>query len=316
MNGKLTGVAAAVPLALGLAANLALPPRSTSVEVPDHGAAIVMQHAVLWSGPSTGAERLGTVEAGEIITILSPGRRSGYIRVQTQDEEVGWVTDRRLRPVDESDVHEPRTTVATTTTALARSSVAGSDFDGCPAEGNPSPRGSNFERLKDLNRLKNRGADPSDADIDRTVTLDKLLEPSDDDSQTWSPSRAAEIVGYVYHVKPGGSETVNCKKADPAHRDSHIELVESPNATGPTHRLVVEVTPRWRAATGSHSVEWTTKALQQTIEGHCVRVRGWLFFDSEHRSQSENTNPGGASNWRATAWEIHPVSSLAVVPCP
>ena len=44
--------------------------------------------------------------------------------------------------------------------------------------------------------------------------------------------------------------------------------------------------------------------------------RGWLFFDSEHTNAAENTNPGNASNWRATAWELHPVTSFSIVPKP
>ena len=40
-------------------------------------------------------------------------------------------------------------------------------------------------------------------------------------------------------------------------------------------------------------VDWSTVTLQQTIEGHWVKVRGWLMFDSEHKSQAENTHPGG-----------------------
>jgi hypothetical protein len=38
-----------------------------------------------------------------------------------------------------------------------------------------------------------------------------------------------------------------------------------------------------------------------------------LFFDGEHEHQAENTEPDGDRNWRATAWEIHPITSLEVV---
>jgi hypothetical protein len=44
-----------------------------------------------------------------------------------------------------------------------------------------------------------------------------------------------------------------------------------------------------------------------------VRFEGWLMFDEEHRDESEHSNPGQAGNWRATAWEIHPVTMFKVV---
>jgi hypothetical protein len=48
--------------------------------------------------------------------------------------------------------------------------------------------------------------------------------------------------------------------------------------------------------------------------GHRVRFKGWLLFDREHADEAENTKPGRAANWRATAWEIHPVTTIEVLP--
>ena len=76
------------------------------------------------------------------------------------------------------------------------------------------------------------------------------------------------------------------------------------------------MTPRWRAALNAQGIDWSTATLQQTIEGHWVTVRGWRMFDAEHKAQAENTRPGGARNWRATAWEIHPVTAITIVPAP
>ncbi len=46
--------------------------------------------------------------------------------------------------------------------------------------------------------------------------------------------------------------------------------------------------------------------------GRWVKVRSWMLFDVEHLNEAENTAPG-RGNWRATAWEIHPVASVEVV---
>jgi hypothetical protein len=55
----------------------------------------------------------------------------------------------------------------------------------------------------------------------------------------------------------------------------------------------------------AEGVDWSTNALKATIEGHLVKVRGWLFFDAEHRDQAENTAPENLGDWRATACEVH-----------
>src|SRR5258708_578263 len=41
-----------------------------------------------------------------------------------------------------------------------------------------------------------------------------------------------------------------------------------------------------------------------------IEVSGWAMFDVMHVNAAENTNPGGAHNWRATCWEIHPITSI------
>jgi hypothetical protein len=127
--------------------------------------------------------------------------------------------------------------------------------------------------------------------------------------------RLAELVGYVIDVKTGGEETVNCHSTFDEDYDTHIEIALSTKATT-TRRVVIEVTPRVRAKAASAGDDWSTDALRTAILHKWVRVRGWMFYDWRHENQSENTNPGGDTNWRATAWEIHPVTSIRVVPKP
>lgn len=82
--------------------------------------------------------------------------------------------------------------------------------------------------------------------------------------------------------------------------------------TGKKKRVIVEVTPRWRAFLATQGEDWSTTTLAIRLENRWVRFTGWLFFDGAHDDESENTAPGRAENWRATAWEIHPVTSLRV----
>lgn len=182
-------------------------------------------------------------------------------------------------------------------------------FDGCGMEGT-----AKTANLKKLNQLKNRYTPPQDNEIDQSITLSAVLAPGDDRTR-WSSSRGAEVTGYVLDVKPGGGETCNCGKTDPAHRDAHIELVLNSTDAG-TQSMVVEVTPRMRAIMGNSGTDWSTQTLRRQLRGKQVMARGWMTFDSQHANAAENTNPGGANNWRATAWEIHPVTDIQVVAGP
>jgi hypothetical protein len=184
------------------------------------------------------------------------------------------------------------------------------DFDGCGMDGSATTA-----RLKALNQLKNRYTVPKDNQIDSSITLSAMLAPGNDKTR-WSSTSGAEVTGFVLDVKPGGGETCNCGKTDAAHIDAHMELVLNSTDTAGTQSVVVEVTPRLRAIMGSSGTDWSTKALKKQFRQKWVKVRGWMTFDSQHAGVAENTNPRGASNWRATAWELHPVTDIQVVAAP
>ena len=183
-------------------------------------------------------------------------------------------------------------------------------FDGCGMDGS-----AKTANLKKLNQMKNRYAVPQDNQLDHSITLSAMLAPGDDKTR-WSSTSGAEVTGFILDVKPGGGETCNCGKTDAAHIDAHIELVLNSSDTAATQSVVVEVTPRLRAIMGASGTDWSTKTLQKQFRHKWVKVRGWMTFDSQHASAAENTNPGGASNWRATAWEIHPVTDIQSVAAP
>ena len=117
-------------------------------------------------------------------------------------------------------------------------------------------------------------------------------------------------------MKRGGIEGTNCHARDDLDRDTHIELVLDPMHSDSSARVIVEVTPRWRYIMRERDTDWSTRALRDQFRGRWVRVSGWMLFDAEHQRESENTAPERAGNWRATAWEIHPVTSIGVVARP
>jgi hypothetical protein len=163
----------------------------------------------------------------------------------------------------------------------------------------------------ELNPYKNREDAPLAAKINPNATLPAVLAPGNDLTR-WSREDGAIFEGIVVGVKIGGIETVNCHAKDAAHRDTHIELALDANAPE-TQRVIVEVTPRWRQKMAG-TFDWSTSALKQQLMGKRVRITGWLFDDLEHKPQAENTNPGAAGNWRATVWEIHPITGIQVLP--
>jgi hypothetical protein len=179
-------------------------------------------------------------------------------------------------------------------------------YHGCGLTGGPAP-----PIVQQLNYMKNRSSSPKAKDIKPTITLDAVLATGNDTNR-WSDNSAAEIEGIVFDVKPGGIESTNCRAQDLADRDTHIEIVRSLEDSGPTRRMIVEVTPRLRAMAAKRGLDWSTQALQ-ALKGYRVRIRGWMLFDFEHVDESENTAPKRRDNWRATAWEIHPVIDITVL---
>ena len=195
---------------------------------------------------------------------------------------------------------------------LCRASAASADdaavLASCPPEGD-----ARIAVVQHLNLLKRRMTIPSAADIDHSVTMAALTAPGDDTSR-WHAAKGATIEGYVAGVKVGGVESVNCHTHQSRYRDTHIELTLRPNDNDESTYVIVEVTPQVRQKMADQGVDWSTEALRRQLLGRWVQVTGWLLFDTEHVGNAANTNPGGSHNWRATVWEIHPITSIKVLP--
>jgi len=164
-------------------------------------------------------------------------------------------------------------------------------------------------RAARLHRLKNRTTFPQPADFDSRVTLDALLQPGDD-SNRWSNDRAARIQGLVIDVAYARPEATNC--FNPCGRDIHIVVAKQKDA-GKSEQLIVEVTPKLRAWAATQGMDWSAETLHAQLLDHWVEFEGWLYFDAGHTEESENINPGNPENWRATAWEVHPITRLTII---
>ena len=160
-----------------------------------------------------------------------------------------------------------------------------------------------------FNRLKNRTEPPRAEDFDERATLAELLRPGED-RERWSASRAAAVEGYVIEVWQGGVESANSFSF--FRRDTHIEVGPRPDSPR-RERVILEVTPPLRDSAKRLGMDWSNAALARELKGRRCRFEGWLLFDFNHAEESENIRPGASSNWRATAWEIHPVTSIKVL---
>jgi hypothetical protein len=160
-----------------------------------------------------------------------------------------------------------------------------------------------------IHRLKNRTAVPQAADFDTNVTLDALLQPGNDRDR-WSTDRAARIQGQVIDVAYAGLEATNCYH--PCRRDIHILLATRKEAAK-TEQVVLEVTAGLRELAEQQKMNWSEEKLKAQLIGHWCEFEGWLYFDVDHDEEAENTNPQRPANWRATSWEIHPVTKITVI---
>ena len=171
------------------------------------------------------------------------------------------------------------------------------------AQNCPSAGFALTSNARNLHRLKNRTTLPQASDFDSRITLDLLLQPGDDRNR-WSTDRAARIQGEVIDVAYARPEATNCYSL--CRRDIHILVAKRKGAPKSEH-VVVEVTPNLRQD------NWTEENLQAQLVSHWCEFEGWLYFDAGHDEDSENVAPQKPTNWRATSWELHPVTKITVI---
>jgi hypothetical protein len=136
-----------------------------------------------------------------------------------------------------------------------------------------------------------------------------------------------ELIGYLYYAKLSGSESSNCQLTGEENVDYHIGIgfddqlaaaLRSSNRLTAGQRkdltqtsVIVEMTPHYR---GFFEPNWTIDEVKANV-GKKVKVLGQLVVDTEHMDPSQDcafsSNPP-ASCWRASVWELHPVTGFFV----
>jgi hypothetical protein len=93
-----------------------------------------------------------------------------------------------------------------------------------------------------------------------------------DEVGRWKVKCGTEIVDCVYDAKPGPVESVNCSACNVADRDTTLSWSEPDGLLG-SRRVVVEVTPHWRAIMAVRRVDWSTQALRYRFPGRWDETR-------------------------------------------
>jgi len=131
---------------------------------------------------------------------------------------------------------------------------------------------------------KNRHAAPTPAQIDEHATLAALLERSFADA--WSIEKAARVEGVIVQVETESDG------------DTHVVLAPPGEEKNTARWVIAEVTKASRA----HHKDLASAKLKD-LRGRKVAVTGWLYYEPD----AESEDP------RGTRWEIHPVTSIAVL---
>ena len=276
----------------------------------------VHKNANLRASSSTSSAVLVKLSPGDELTALSKTQQNGFYHVRTEAGREGWVYRTLVHPeeTDEEETPAPTTGVADEIDDdWAKPAPKGSKFNG-PSGVDPCPADGEAGGDVGTNRLKNRIDVPSQY---HPVSFKSFLDlPSLNiatNRKKWTAAQLADVrrfegipvsvVGYLVAVKKqfgGGGETTNCHFSTEASVDSHAALVERPGQ-GEEKAIVVEPTPRFYAKHPS----WSWANLRKLDDSpDPVRISGWILMDPVHK--------GHLGKYRATLWEIHPITKIEV----
>jgi hypothetical protein len=160
----------------------------------------------------------------------------------------------------------------------------------------------------------------------------ELTEAQKDELDKYE-NQIVSLTGWLVLAYAGPPETTNCGSAN--FHDWHIEISENPSdhapQVGDSTPIICEITPRTERAIYRNGVRIQSLAgflrLQDAsyrATGHKaqkVRVTGYLLWDDDHNGSADVgstieyfSNNGFHHPWRSTAWEIHPIMKIELIP--
>ena len=133
--------------------------------------------------------------------------------------------------------------------------------------------------------------------------------PADYSASDWDivrryTQRAVSLEGYIAEVIQARDGATYGRPPDQGDLHVHLRAVRSSQCSpaGPRGgQIVTEVTPHFQPPKTDWSYEALIDLCQRQVR---VRISGWLMHDYAHIKD--------IGNWRASAWEIHPVTNIEV----
>lgn len=302
--------------------------------------------------PSMTGARLRTLSEGDSLLARDVDPRPGWLPVRTMDGKAGWVGELYLRSLaaieasaSTSWITAPgggaftridpdwiRPPIDTSTIWMPSSGV------NCGPQGDGADDGTNYH--------KNRADIPASSYL---VTLEAIRSLPDTalwrftNRKHWTAADSALVIpyegipltveGYFEIVKPqkasapSGNNSVgeapNCHSWAEGDTDWHIALVSDPSETE-DRAVVVEPTPRTKRLNPGwvpgnvtrFAVRRTASSARDEAGAPRVRITGFLMFDPVHPTHIEGKCTSNCANrnfFRATLWEVHPVTRIEVL---
>ena len=301
--------------------------------------------------PSMTAANLRTLSPGETLFVRTVKPRRGWLPVRTNDAAgiAGWIGKAHVRELHADTSAAGTTVVGGAVGAITSTSVDRIDptWDK-PAivqstiriNGGTTACGPTGDGVDDGTNLhKNRADVPASSHV---IALDAIRALPDtalwrsNNRRNWTAADSALVLpyegvavtveGYFEIVKPqsgGSGESPNCHGSAELDTDWHIALVASPNEIE-EQSVVVEPTPRtkrqnsgWTPAVAEAlAVRHTPADTRHEADAARVRVTGFLMLDPVHPSHIRGNCKSGCATkkfFRATLWEIHPVTKIEVL---
>ena len=116
--------------------------------------------------------------------------------------------------------------------------------------------------------------------------------------------RGVSLEGYIAEVFRATDGATYGRPPEQGDLHVHLRAVQQAQcgfAGSRNQQIVTEVTPHFQPPTTGWSYEALLDLCQRQAR---VRISGWLLHDYPHLKD--------VGNWRASAWEIHPVTDIEV----